>query len=273
MRDSLGELLVVCDMDGTLLRSDHTIAPCDMETIRLFVALGGHFTVATGRTLRSIDMYAELAKTIDPAITYGGCVIYDFKKQTAVQSTILPHLAARQCLRDVLKAFPGLGAMVMGSDLRHYQAAPSLALHGLVQDEMMAYFMRPHEDMPDEWHKVVFAAHEELLAEVQAYIAERTYPGVYFVPSGPLYLEMMPKGASKGSAIHALCDLLGVSIKNTIAIGDYYNDAELMKQAGHAVAVGNAPEDIKQLADEVIAPNDEGGVGQYLYKIIREYEQ
>jgi hydroxymethylpyrimidine pyrophosphatase-like HAD family hydrolase len=82
---------------------------------------------------------------------------------------------------------------------------------------------------------------------------------------------MMPKGASKGTALSDLCSLLGVPIGNTYAIGDYYNDIEMMKYAGHAVAVDNAPDEVKAVANEIADSNDNGGVGQFLYRLIQKY--
>ncbi|MDL2293451.1 Cof-type HAD-IIB family hydrolase [Ruminococcaceae bacterium OttesenSCG-928-D13] len=272
MKGSIRDILVVSDMDGTLLGPDHQLAPADMETIRLFIALGGHFTVATGRTFASIAMYPELKAVIDPAITCGGAVIYDFAKNEAAKSFVLPHLAARQAMRDLLKCFPGLGAMVMGNDMRLYKVAHSEQLMDLIQIEKMTYFTRPGEDLPAEWNKVLFAGPDDVLSEVQEYTKNRTYPGVYFVKTNEFYYEMMPKGVSKGSALDELCTLLGVSIKNTVVIGDYYNDLAIMKKAGHAVAMENAPQEVLDASDEQTASNQQSGVGQYLYKLIRKYE-
>ena len=51
----------------------------------------------------------------------------------------------------------------------------------------------------------------------------------------------MPSGVSKASGLHDLCALMSKSMKNTVVIGDYYNDLEIMREAGYAVAVANAP--------------------------------
>ena len=71
--------------------------------------------------------------------------------------------------------------------------------------------------------------------------------------------------------MHDLCALMNRSQKKTIVIGDYYNDLELMKAAGYAVAVANAPAEVKATADEVTTCTcSEGAVGEYLYKLIRK---
>lgn len=273
MSGKLEDILVVCDMDGTLLCDDKRLLPCNLETIRLFRTMGGHFTVATGRTVSSVALYPELACIIDPAITCGGAVIYDFAEDVAVKTSVLPHLAARQGLRDILHKFPQVGIMVTGDDMRLYQVSPSAELEQLIRDENMTYFFRPWEDLPDSWCKMLFAGPPELLEEINQYVSQRTYPGLYFLFTAANYFEMMPKGVSKGSALHELCDIMQMPIRNTYVIGDYYNDLDIMKQAGHAVAVKNAPDDVKLVADEVIPLNGDGGVGQFLYSLIQKYDE
>ena len=63
-------------------------------------------------------------------------------------------------------------------------------------------------------------------------LSGRGYEGVYFVSSDTFYIEMLPVGASKGDAIRKLCKLKNIPIDHTIAIGDYYNDAELLESGG-----------------------------------------
>lgn len=272
MGETIRDILVVCDMDGTLLASDQSIPLCNLETIRLFTAMGGKFSVATGRTVASVQLYPELAELLAPGIACGGCVLYDFPNDKPLKNVIIPHLAARQVLRDVLYKFPQAGAMVMGTDMQLYQVRPAPMLDCLIHDEKMSIFHRPYEELPDEWNKVLFAGNPDTLVGIAEYVNTRTYPGVHFVNTSTRYFEAMPKGVSKASALQELCELQGVPAQNTYVIGDYYNDVDIMKQAGHAVAVSNAPRDVKKLADEVTGSNDEGGVGQFLYKLIEQYE-
>ena len=76
---------------------------------------------------------------------------------------------------------------------------------------------------------------------------------------------------SKAQALRRLCALQNIPLENTVVIGDYYNDIDLMRAAGHAVAVGNAPTEVKLVADEVVSSCRSGGVGEYLYSLIRRY--
>ena len=82
---------------------------------------------------------------------------------------------------------------------------------------------------------------------------------------------MMPKNITKGKALKALCDLTGVEISNTIAVGDYYNDVEILKNAGLSVCVDNAPDDIKKICHITVPSCRDSGVGHLLAQIINTF--
>ena len=82
--------------------------------------------------------------------------------------------------------------------------------------------------------------------------------------SKPTYLEIANKAASKSQAIAFMADTFGVSIADTVAFGDNYNDLDMLRAAGYSIAMGNAPDDIKAQADYVTADNDQDGLAQVL---------
>lgn len=271
MIQKLSDILVLSDMDGTLLTADKKIARSDIETIRLFCMLGGHFAVATGRVPQAVARYAKLVDVAAPCITCGGAVIYDFKHDITLKSIVLPHAASRRALLQVMHVFPRVGVLVMAADRRTYQVKLSAEGHKLFKDEGLVYYVHPSTELPEDWNKVIFAGPPDLLCEVENFVTQQESPGIYYVASEPTYLEMMPQGATKGTAVKTLSGMMGIPLENIIVLGDYYNDVDMMKTAGYAVAMNNAPREIKMLANEVTGANNEGGVGQYLYKLIRKY--
>lgn len=90
--------------------------------------------------------------------------------------------------------------------------------------------------------------------------------GQYFIHVG--YTECCPKGSSKSSAIKIVSDYLGIDIKNTIAIGDSANDIEMISFAGIGVAMGDAPDFVKECADFITTSYEEHGVSYALKKLI-----
>ncbi len=271
MIQSLKDILVVSDMDGTLLTDDKRILQSTLESIRLFTMLGGRFTVGTGRCVESVAGYEELCSLISPAIVNGGTVIYDFQKNMAMKNVALPKKIARKLLEDVHRKFSNVGSMVFATDFRCYHVDASAYGQTLLDHEKISVKMRPFEDLPSDWNKALFAAEPEMLYEVEEYLRDKVFPGVYFVYTSPVYYEIMPQGVSKGSALKELCAMENVPIENTIVIGDYYNDLEMMREAGYSVAMGNAPPDVSLEANEVCRTNNEGGVGQFLYELVKRY--
>ena len=87
-------------------------------------------------------------------------------------------------------------------------------------------------------------------------------------PSKTTYLEIMPTNASKTSAINYLEKKFNINKAEIIAMGDNYNDVDMLKYAGIGIAMGNAPDDVKKNADDVTLTNDEDGVAEAISKYL-----
>jgi hydroxymethylpyrimidine pyrophosphatase-like HAD family hydrolase len=81
-------------------------------------------------------------------------------------------------------------------------------------------------------------------------------------------LEFSPAGVSKGSGLKNLAGLLGISTDEIIMVGDAPNDMEGLKTAGFAVAMGNAPEDVKEICDTVVADNNHDGCAEAIRRFL-----
>lgn len=271
MIQSIQDILLVCDLDGTLLTDDKTLLSCNIEALRLFRQLGGRFTVATGRVFESVTKYPELLPLMEPGIASGGAVIYDYREDRPIKMAMLPRLAAHRVLAEFHAAFPFLGSMVAGNNNRLYQTVGNAYTQILFDDENLRYYLCPEEDLPRDWNKILFAAAAEQLRQVHEYARAHSYPGISFVSSEERYFEALPEGVSKGAALLELCNILGVPPENAVVIGDYYNDVEMMQAAGRAIAMANAPEDVQRIAGETTLSCNDGGVGHAVYRLIREY--
>lgn len=84
--------------------------------------------------------------------------------------------------------------------------------------------------------------------------------------SGERNLEILPEGVSKASGLAVLTEKLGIGPEEIVAVGDNYNDAEMLQYAGMGVAMGNAPDDVKRLARYVTDTNDQHGVAAVIRK-------
>lgn len=90
---------------------------------------------------------------------------------------------------------------------------------------------------------------------------------------GPGWLEIMPKGVSKASALKKIAEKVGVSLNEVMAFGDAENDIAMIEEAGIGVAMGNAMDTLKEKADLVTATNNENGIGQVIEALLAGHEE
>ncbi len=117
-------------------------------------------------------------------------------------------------------------------------------------------------------NKLLFGADPDTIDAIKADLQSGDYADLDFARSDTKYLEIMPKGANKGEALHLICEVLKIDSKKTIAFGDQELDIAMLTEAGFGVAMGNAPEHIKEIADTVTAGNNEDGVALALEKYV-----
>ena len=86
--------------------------------------------------------------------------------------------------------------------------------------------------------------------------------------SRPVLLELMPKGVDKGNGIAVLADLLGIEASEVMSLGDEANDAAMIEYAGIGVAMGNATDEIKAMAQYITKTNEEHGVAHAIQKFV-----
>ena len=252
MKPPLSDTLVICDMDNTLLTAKEGIPACNRAVIQLYTGMGGLFTVATGRPPESIRAALGNIRLSLPAISCNGALLYDFSAESVLHRSTLNREQATTAILDILNKFPHIGVEVMAGNGEMFVIHANEVTHAHQVDEHLGSIACPVESVPDGWVKVVFASDPESIRKLGQYAKTRYYGREnYFLATNSIYLEIMPSGVSKASGLHDLCALMSKSMKNTVVIGDYYNDLEIMREAGYAVAVANAPAEVKAAADHV----------------------
>ena len=109
--------------------------------------------------------------------------------------------------------------------------------------------------------KVIWYDDLEHMADLQAAVnSDSIREHINYFTSNPLFLEFVDKKCSKALALERLSEYYGIHREEIIAIGDGYNDLPMIDYAGLGIAMGNAPEEIRQKADAVTLSNDEDGV-------------
>lgn len=262
--------LLVSDMDGTILADNTYINDRNIEAIERFKEKGGRFTIATGRTQFSASRFLDRILINAPAIVCNGSAIYDFDRDEMIWSATLPD----QCddiIRKMIRKFPDIGIEVScRGELFLISNSDFTLKHAL--DEQLIFQESDLEEAPKPWLKIVFAGDAARLREAEKYLEQFPHPGFYYVFSGINYMEALGEGVSKGSALEILAGRLEIPHRNTIAIGDYYNDWKMILSSGFGATVENAPEEIKKTANLVVGRCEDGALADLIDYLEEKFE-
>lgn len=253
---------VFSDIDGTLLNSEHKISPDTEKAIKAVIAKGIPFIPVSARPPYAITPYTAQLDTQQAIICYSGALILD-KNLTALYSVTLEPNDLQQ-LNTLLKDFNHLslnyyaGLDWFSNDLANYWTVQESEITGLAAE--------PIPDNLTEVHKILVMGEA---AEIQALEQKlkQNLPHLSIHRSKNEYLEIMNKAATKSKAIQFMENHLNVSAQEIIAFGDNFNDLDMLQYAGLSVAMDNAPDEIKQVAKEVTASNNEDGIALVLNRI------
>lgn len=254
-------ILLVSDIDGTLLRSDNSIGARNLEAVRRFQGLGGRFTLATGRMPASMGQVLGGIRLNAPAICYNGACIYDQEQARTLWEEALDE-AALEVVAHVERSLPCSGIEIYQGGRIHFGRVNTFVVEHIHYERIEDYCAPFHpvelRAIPRPWTKAIFCQDPEQTAHVKAHLLASPFARHYqFVQSGPYYLELLPAGTSKGRALQELTRLLGQDMHRTIAVGDNENDAEMLRLAGLGIAVENATVSAKDHADLVTVHHEE----------------
>ena len=268
----ISDMLIVSDLDGTLVPAMAGISRENLEAIARFREKGGSFTIATGRSPASARPYLDLLEVHQGIICNNGSVVYHVDWGRPVWYKPLPPIF-RQIIQDVEAYDPTVA--IEGINIRdeYYLVASNEELENIVTVHGLKAFHCTAQELPDDCCKVLFAIPLEEFSRVSGWIRSRSYPGVEFVASGGDCFEMLPEGINKGYPLEELAETYGKSLKNTIAVGDFYNDIEMIRHAGIGVAMGNAPDEVKAAADHVTGRCEENGMAELIGWLMEHHEE
>ncbi len=269
------KMLLVSDMDKTLLTDDACVSAENLEAVRRFTEAGNYFTVATGRPTRGVRIFPELLEYINlPVISFNGCVLYDFRKEEPVRRFLLDSEELKAVLIKVKREFPDVGAVVSfgENDEAFVDGENEYTVEVSQKRERFTPKKRAMSDAPLPWTKVVFAGEKGRMKQcfdlLQAEAAGMKHNPAHIVLTEGIFIEVFSEEADKGRALDILSSMYGISPDSVIAIGDSVNDLSLITHAGYRAAVSNAEKAVLDAADIIVASNGENGVAELIGRIM-----
>ena len=266
--------IIACDLDETLISRDRSISKENIEAIQRAKQAGVRFVPATGRGYNSVRNELKTLGLYDLeneyVISYNGGAITENKDERVLHFQGITFKEAQDLY-------------IRGLSYDH------ICIHIYTPDQVWVRNFYPEEveylacrqpcteifgDDIDflkvkEIVKAIYMNTDyDYLRKIQSQITDLTMDlDVSF--SSNRYMEFNRKGVSKGKGLHKLADLLGVDIRDTIAIGDNYNDLSMIKQAGLGVGVANTVEAMKKECDYITkADCDHSAIAEVINRFI-----
>ncbi|MCZ2525095.1 HAD family hydrolase [Streptomyces sp. HB2AG] len=257
--------LVATDLDGTLLTGDDTVSERSRAALAAATAAGAAHIVVTGRAVPWAKQVLDELDYRGLAVCGQGAQVYHAGEHRLLTSLTLDRrTAATAVARIEAEAGPlalaasrdGLdGEVVVGPGYRFHPGLPVLGAAG-------------HDELWSAPLNKLYIQHPELDDDKLAATAVRVAGDLVGVTmAGAGIVELLPAGLTKATGLSLAARRLGLTSRDTIAFGDMPNDVPMFRWAAHGVAMANAHPELKAVADEVTASNDEDGIALVLEKL------
>lgn len=263
--------LVAIDLDGTLLNSQYKLSKENVKAVRATEKAGAKIVIATGRSVVSAKEIVSQLGISAYILALNGTYIIEvdrYGEQKELRRSILDKeklvrafqvtqklgvtfIASNECQSDRV-------VVDDGTELVQEFFIERPDLQRLSIQEMAEKLM----DTSTTYLKAAFTnRNREKLHQLKKALAE---VGIDTIFSDTYYIEYISDGINKGWALEYLAKHLGISLQETIAIGDQENDIEMLQKSGLGIAMGNAAPHVKDVADHVTLTNDQNGVAEIL---------
>ncbi len=261
--------LIVSDIDGTLLNSDHNLSERSIKALRAAHAQGVKIALATGKAAMAGKTIIEQVGIPMYGIYVQGLLLMNEDGRVFGQQSLHPDIA-RQVITYADER--GFAIIAYGSDRLYARS---------ITPQVRDYTVPYHEMLPEAvgalqnilWntaiHKLSIIGEARAITGLRWQLNAQLNGKVRLMQAGlPEMLEVLPTGGGKGAALKTLLKELSIKPEHVLAIGDAENDIEMIQMAGVGVAVGNADDKTKAAAKHIVASNDLDGFAEAVERFV-----
>ncbi|TYR79539.1 HAD family phosphatase [Priestia megaterium] len=264
------QYLIALDLDGTLLTDKKTISPKTKMTLQKAKELGHIVMIATGRPYRSSAMYYKELSLTTPIVNFNGALVHHPLDQN--WGTYHEPLN-RTTVHDIVTAMNdyhvnNILAEVKDDVYLHYEDRKLMDVLSLGDPKLQTGDLR--HTLQHDPTSILIHADEDHVNEIRSHLSEvhaevlehRRWGAPWHV------IEIVKKGLSKAVGLQRVAHYYNIPRDHIIAFGDEDNDFEMIKFAGHGIAMENGIHQLKQIAREVTRSNEQDGIAYYLEKAL-----
>ena len=266
--------IIALDLDGTLTNSEKNITPRTFDALMKAQREGVRLVLASGRPTFGIAALANQLQLADYGgyvLSYNGGRIIDWCEKTVIFSQVVdqklvPMLYdfAEKAQLPIVTYLPEaiLASKNEGEYLEEearINGMPVVVAQNFVEEAMQIAGGSTKFLIPGEPEQLI-----QLESEMKAALSEQ----MEVFRSAPFFLELPPKGIDKAQSLQRLLTHLGLERESLMAFGDGFNDLSMIQFAGQGVAMANAVEEVKSIADFVTTSNEEDGIAHALEQLL-----
>lgn len=265
--------LIALDLDGTLVGDDLILRERTKAAIAGAIERGVSVSIVTGRMATSALRFARELGLTDPIVGYQGALIRAIREEgDGRRGRLLFHRPlAAAAARDAIEWTRSIGLdphvnhleqfVIRADDPRAEDYSSFLGGRALVVDDLIAWLRHPVSK--------VIAVAEQPMDHAVLDVARARFEGRAAVTiSHPRFLEFLQPGVSKGAAVAWLARRAGVPLSNVLAVGDQFNDLEMIAAVGHGAAMPHAPRPVQAVARYIAPPLADEGVAALIEELV-----
>lgn len=259
--------LIAIDLDGTLLTSQRQVHPRVKEAVAQALKAGIQVCLASGRALNTMLPFATELSLEGPLVSCNGAYVLGSKLEEIQHKTLdggVKALVMQYARSEKLHTNVYVGAKVYFSSDGEW-AELYRQRTGAVEDAVLSLDELEKLDPL----KILFIDSAAAILEHRDRLARLLDASkTTVVLSEAEYLEFLPPIINKAEGLKAVANVLNIDRNECAAIGDYYNDLEMIEWVGFGGAVSTAIDEVKSAATLVVPSNDEGGVAEFIFAVI-----
>ena len=237
--------LAALDVDGTLVDQTNALSPAVREAVLALADTGVVIVVATGRAMPgTMEVVERLGLDDGTAVTSNGAIVIGYHPVEVLHSVTFD---ASEAVRRVLESVPDALVAVeeVGIGYRVNKPFPEGEVSGRITVEDVDSLVS------EPVTRVVIRAPEHDAREFAAVVEGLGLTETNYYIGYTAWLDLAPQGVSKASGLELVCVQLDIAPADVLAVGDGFNDVEMLQWAGRGVAMGQAPDDVVAVADAV----------------------